>query len=127
MARALGLAEQHEKFDPTSGEIVMADIDVDQFTTNTLDLLNLVILIHAGNLDSGTIQKLMQYSMVISQFDFFFLGRRLRISRSSLFHSETKRLLSACNRLFSLTSNLYLPMKSSNTGSIILTSPVFRL
>ena len=62
MANALGLAEQHEKFEPTRGEIVPADIDVDQFTTNTLDLLNLVILIHTGGMDAGTIQKLMQYS-----------------------------------------------------------------
>ena len=63
MAKALGLAEQHEKFDPTRGEIVMADIDVDQFTTNTLGLLNLVILIHTGGVDVGTLQKLMQYSV----------------------------------------------------------------
>ena len=63
MARTLGLAEQHEKFEPTRGEIVMADVDVNQFTTNTLDLLNLVILIHAQGLDAGTIHKLMEYSM----------------------------------------------------------------
>jgi hypothetical protein len=62
MANALGLAEQHEKFEPTRGEIVPADIDVDQFTTNTLDLLNLVILIHTSGMDAGTIQKLMQFS-----------------------------------------------------------------
>ncbi len=63
MAHTLGLAEQHEKFEPTRGEMVMADIDVAQFTTNTLDLLNLVILIHSGNLDVGTLQKLMKFSV----------------------------------------------------------------
>ncbi len=62
MANALGLAEQHEKFDPTRGEIVMADIDVDQFTTNTLDLLNLIIRLHTAGVDAGTMQQLMQCS-----------------------------------------------------------------
>jgi hypothetical protein len=56
------LSEQHEKFQPTRGEIVPADIDVSQFTTNTLDLLNLVILIHAGNLDAATLQKVVEFS-----------------------------------------------------------------
>jgi hypothetical protein len=36
MARSLGVAEQHENFNPTRGTIVRADIDVDQFTTNTI-------------------------------------------------------------------------------------------
>jgi len=62
MARKLGLAEQHEEFAPTRGVMVPADIDVDQFTTNTLDVLNLVILIHTRGADAGTFQKLMQYS-----------------------------------------------------------------
>lgn len=62
MARALGLAEQHEKFAPTRGEMVPADIDVSAFSTNTLDLLNLVILIHAGGADAATLQQAMQFS-----------------------------------------------------------------
>lgn len=63
MASALGLAEQHEKFNPTRGEMVMADIDVAQFTTNTLDLLNLIIRLHTAGVDAGTMQQLMQCSM----------------------------------------------------------------
>jgi hypothetical protein len=62
MASALGLSEQHEKFAPTRGEIVPADIDVSQFTTNTLDLLNVVTLIHSRGLDATTLQTLMQFS-----------------------------------------------------------------
>jgi hypothetical protein len=62
MAGALGLTEQHEQFEPTRGEIVPADIDVSQFTTNTLDLLNLVILIHNGGLNAATLPKMMQFS-----------------------------------------------------------------
>ena len=51
MAKTLGLAEQHEKFAPTRGEMVDADVDVSQFSTNTLTLLNLVMLVHAQGLN----------------------------------------------------------------------------
>lgn len=59
MARTLGLSEQHEKFAPTRGEIVRADVDVSDFSTNTLNLLNVVFRIHGGKLDADTIQKMM--------------------------------------------------------------------
>lgn len=62
MATSLGLAEQQKEFNPTRGEMVMADIDVDQFSTNTIDLLNLVMLIHVKGASAGNILKLMQYS-----------------------------------------------------------------
>jgi hypothetical protein len=47
MATSLGLAEQHEKFAPSRGKMVPADVDVAEFTTNPIDFLNLVMLIHA--------------------------------------------------------------------------------
>ena len=59
MARTLGLSEQHEKFAPTRGEVVPADIDVSEFSTNTLALLNLVFRLHNGKLDADLIQKMM--------------------------------------------------------------------
>jgi hypothetical protein len=62
MANTLGLAEQHEKFAPTRGEIVQADIDVNQFTTNTRGVLNLVIVIHSGGMQVATLHQLLQYS-----------------------------------------------------------------
>ena len=62
MAKTLGLAEQHEKFEPTRGEMVMADVDVDQFSHDTIDLLNLAMLVHARGLTPGNVQKLMEYS-----------------------------------------------------------------
>jgi hypothetical protein len=68
MARKLGLAEQHLSFEPSRGHPVAADIDVDQFSTNTLDLLNLVILIHIHGLDVKTLQKLAQYPMTPDAF-----------------------------------------------------------
>lgn len=62
MAKSLGLAEQHEKFVPSRGEMVQADVDVDQFSPDTIDLLNLVMLVHAKGLNPGIVQKVLQYS-----------------------------------------------------------------
>ena len=62
MAHSLGLTEQREEFKPIHGELVMADVDVDQFTTNTIELLNLVMLIHSKGVNADTIMKLVQYS-----------------------------------------------------------------
>ncbi|MGP8200768.1 MAG: hypothetical protein ACLQU4_14835 [Limisphaerales bacterium] len=62
LADFLGLADQHEKFAPSRGKKVRADLDVDQFATNTIDLLNLVMFIHARGLNAGTLPKLLQYA-----------------------------------------------------------------
>lgn len=62
MAKSLGLSEQKEKFAPTRGELVDADVDVDQFSPDTIDFLNLVMLVHARGVNAGTMLKLMQYT-----------------------------------------------------------------
>jgi hypothetical protein len=62
MANSLGLAEQQKEFQPTRGEMVHADIDVEEFTPNTIGFLNLVMLIHARGLDPGNLLMLLQYS-----------------------------------------------------------------
>jgi hypothetical protein len=60
MAKTLGVAEQAEEFEPL-GRRVHADVDVAQFTTNTIGLLNLVMLIHARGMNAESAQKLLQY------------------------------------------------------------------
>jgi hypothetical protein len=62
MASSLGLAEQREEFNPVEVEMVMADVDVEQFTTNTIGLLNLVMRIHSRGLTAETVLQLMRYS-----------------------------------------------------------------
>ncbi len=62
MATTLGLSEQQKEFKPSQGEIVRADVDVEQFTTNTIDLLNLVMLIHSKGVNPETLMKLLEYS-----------------------------------------------------------------
>lgn len=62
MARALHLAEQHEEFEPTRGVLVQADVDTSLFSTNTIDLLNLVMLVHSKGVNPATVEKMLQYS-----------------------------------------------------------------
>jgi len=62
MASSLGLAEQHEQFAPTRGEMVRADVDVGQFSKNTIDLLNLVMLVHAQGVNAENLRMLLQFS-----------------------------------------------------------------
>ncbi len=62
MATSLGLAEQQKEFKPTRGKLVRADVDVAQFTTNTIGFLNFVMLIHAKGLNAETVLKLLQFS-----------------------------------------------------------------
>jgi hypothetical protein len=62
MAHSLGLAEQHEKFVPRRGKVVPADIDVDQFSTNTIALLNLVMLVHTQGINATNLPELLQFS-----------------------------------------------------------------
>jgi hypothetical protein len=61
-ATSLGLAEQEREFAPTQGEIVLADVDVNQFSTNTIDILNLVMLVHSKGLNAEVLLKLIQLS-----------------------------------------------------------------
>lgn len=60
MAKTFGVAEQREEFEP-QGKLVHADVDVEQFTTNTIGLLNLVMLIHAKGMNADTARALLQY------------------------------------------------------------------
>jgi hypothetical protein len=58
----LGLAEQRQEFKPQRGQTVIADVDVAQFSTNTIALLNLAMIIHANGINATTVQKLSEFS-----------------------------------------------------------------
>jgi hypothetical protein len=62
MATTLGLSEQQREFRPVEVEMVRADVDVAQFTTNTIGLLNLAMLIHAKGLNAETVQALLGFA-----------------------------------------------------------------
>jgi hypothetical protein len=61
MAKSLGLKEQHENFQPIQGNLVRADVDVDRFSSNTIDVLNLVMLIHTKGVNDQTVAQLTRY------------------------------------------------------------------
>ena len=61
MAASLGLAEQHEVFAPARGRKVRADVDISSFSTNTLAMLNLVMLVHANGMNPDVMQQFMVY------------------------------------------------------------------
>ena len=62
MANALGLSEQKATFAPGRGEVVRADVDVKQFSANTIDFLNLVMLFHSRGVTAENLSKLMSYT-----------------------------------------------------------------
>lgn len=61
-AKALHLAEQHEDFDLKQGQLVRADVDVQEFTSNTIAVLNLVALVHSQGVNPRTLSLLLQFS-----------------------------------------------------------------
>jgi len=63
MAKFLGLTEQKVTFGHGQGKMVRVDVDVDQFSTNTIDFLNLVMLVHAQGVNAGNMLMLMEYPM----------------------------------------------------------------
>jgi len=62
-AKTLGLAEQHDDLNIRQGELVPADVDVQEFSSSTIAILNLVALVHSRGLNSSTLPLLMQYSL----------------------------------------------------------------
>jgi hypothetical protein len=62
MAKSLGVAEQQKEFKPSHGEIVRADVDVEQFTTNTIGFLNLLMLVHSKGLNAEILMQMIQFS-----------------------------------------------------------------
>jgi hypothetical protein len=61
-AKTLHLAEQHEVFKPKQGDLVHADVDVSEFSSNTIVALNLVALIHVQGLNLQTLSALLAYT-----------------------------------------------------------------
>jgi hypothetical protein len=61
MASTLGLAEQHEEFNPVRVQMVMADVDIKEFTPETIGFLNLAMLLHAKGLTAETLLTMLRF------------------------------------------------------------------
>jgi hypothetical protein len=62
MASTLGLSEQQQEFKPIETETMRADVDVEQFSTNTIGFLNLAMRIHSKGVTFETVLPLLHYS-----------------------------------------------------------------
>jgi hypothetical protein len=62
MAHSLGLAEQHEQFKPTHGQVVRADVDVSIFSKDTIAMLNLAMLFHSQGVNATNLPALLNFS-----------------------------------------------------------------
>ncbi len=61
-AKFLHLAEQHYSFSTNTGKSFRADVDVSNFSSNTIVLLNLVTLVHSEGVNAHTISLLLECS-----------------------------------------------------------------
>lgn len=100
MAKSLGLAEQHVVFGPGRGRMVRADVDVDQFSQDTLDFLNLAMLVHAKGLTPDNLQKLLQYTPTAHQEEEFV---------DDLVTKRNQHLVGEIQSHLSQTDNLMVP------------------
>jgi len=62
LADSLGLAEQHKGFMPPQASSRPADVDIDQFSKTTIELLNLVTQLYSEGLDSNLLIKMLAKS-----------------------------------------------------------------
>lgn len=62
MAATLGLSEQQKEFKPSEEQMERADVDIKEFTPNTIGFLNLVMRIHSKGLNAASLMELMSFS-----------------------------------------------------------------
>jgi hypothetical protein len=98
MAATIGVSEQHEEFQPR-GELVHADVDVEDFTPNTIAGLNLVMLVHSRGLNAETALKLMQFSPPHFEEQLF----------DDLLHKRNRHLLEEIQARLLQSENLIVP------------------
>jgi hypothetical protein len=62
MAASLGVTEQQREFKPARSQIVRADVDVEEFTSSTIEFINVAMLVHSKGLNSRTLLSLVDSS-----------------------------------------------------------------
>jgi uncharacterized protein YbaP (TraB family) len=80
--------------------MVSADVDVDQFGTNTIDFLNLVMRIHAKGMNAQNVMELLQYSPTPHFEEQLF---------DDLLRKRNRRLLDEIQTRLSETDNIVVP------------------
>ena len=109
MATSLGLSEQVKEFRPTRGEMVSADVDVEQFAPSTIGLLNLAMLFHTRGVNAGNVLMLMQYSPPPHFEDQLF---------EDLLRKRNRRLLEELQARLPQTENIIVPWGAAHIPEI---------
>jgi hypothetical protein len=107
MATSLGVAEQQKEFKPR-GELVRADVDVEQFATNTISFLNLVMLIHAQGVNAETVLKVMQFSPPHFEEQLF----------DDLLRKRNRRVIEEIQARLSQSENIIVPWGAAHMPEI---------
>ena len=108
MAASLGVTEQKAEFKP-QGELVRADVDVEQFTPDTIDFLNLVTLLHSKGVNVENLLKLAQYSPP-PHFEEQLIDDLLR--------KRNRRLMEEIHARLSQTENIIVPWGAAHMPEI---------
>jgi len=108
MAASLGVAEQQKEFKP-QGDLVRADVDVEQFATNTIDFLNLVMLLRSKVVSVENLLKLAQYSPPPNFEEQLF---------DDLLRKRNRRLLEEIQSRLSQSENIIVPWGAAHMPQI---------
>src|SRR6202040_2002596 len=82
------------------GHIVRAGVDVEVFATNTIDFLNLVMLLHSKGVNAENVLKLVQYSPPPDFQERLF---------NDILRKRNRRLLEEIHSRLSETENIVVP------------------
>ncbi|MBP9903705.1 MAG: hypothetical protein KBH45_19805 [Verrucomicrobia bacterium] len=107
MADTLGVAEQQEEFQPR-GEIVSADVDVAEFSPNTIGFLNLVMLLHSQGMKAETVLQVMQFSPPHFEVQLF----------DDLLRKRNRRVLEEIRTRLSVSDSLIIPWGAAHMPEI---------
>lgn len=62
MAKSLGVAEQQKEFKPSEVEVTRADVDIGEFSPETIALLNVAMLLYSKGINIETLTKFSQFA-----------------------------------------------------------------
>jgi hypothetical protein len=109
MAATLGLAEQQKEFKPSEEQMERADVDIKEFTPNTIGFLNLVMRIHSKGLNAAALMELMSFSPPPGFEKELF---------DDLLRKRNRHLLDEMKKRFPETQNIVVPWGAAHMPEI---------
>ena len=109
MAATLGLSEQQKEFKPSEEQMERADVDVKEFTPNTIGFLNVVMRIHSKGLNAASLMELMTFSPPPGFEKELF---------DDLLRKRNRHLLDEMKKRFTETENVVVPWGAAHMPEI---------